>query len=149
MNKILENIVDALISVLKRRNSINDFLASFLDRGTNRRIVFWVLLFIPFLIGTIFLYNNYQNLYLTFIPITLFCGLLVFSVLTNLVTTKLKKDKSVLRNQLEGFNLDLNTLVFKKLYNYLVKRNMMGSLVFLEKPESFKTAILKDYFVKS
>ena len=59
MNKFLNKIVDAMSAILSGREEFNLSMASFLQNGNNGIIVLAVLLFIPFLIVSFYLYNTY------------------------------------------------------------------------------------------
>lgn len=121
MNNIIDKIVNSLVSVLKRRNMVNHRIEAFLDRGKNKRNVLLVLLFIPFFLFSYFLYQNYQNLYLAPIPLLIYGLLILIASIFIKLKPHLQNERFNSKDELTGIHFDFNELVFKKIYNYLVK----------------------------
>ncbi len=61
MERFIDKIVDALTAFLIGREKVNSGMESFLNKGNNGIVVLSVLLLIPFLIVSVFLYNNFDN----------------------------------------------------------------------------------------
>ncbi len=121
MDRFIDKIVDALTAFLVGREKVNSGMESFLNKGNNGILVLSVLLLIPFLIVSVFLYNNVENRLWSLIPITI-CLCIYFLFAIDLRMRKRSGlAKSRLKSEPSGFNLDLNTLVMKKLFGYLTK----------------------------
>lgn len=121
MNKFLDKILDGLSTVLSGRERVNSSIASFLDKGNNGILVLLILFLIPFLIVSIFLYGSLENWFWALIPIVLYGGIILFFALKLRMEKRSDLAKSRYKDELTGFNLDLNNLLFKKLFAYLMK----------------------------
>ncbi|RKN83458.1 hypothetical protein [Ulvibacterium marinum] len=121
MYRILDKIVDALLVILSGRNRVNSAMSSFLNRGHNGIFFLLVLLLVPFLIVSVFLYNGFDNLLWAIIPIILYGIIILFFSVKLRMEQRLGKKNTRTREEVKGFNLDLNHLVFKKLFAYLQK----------------------------
>jgi len=121
MNKFLDKILDGLLAVLSGREKVNSSIALFLDKGSNGIIVLSILFLIPFLIVSIFVFNSFGDWLWFIIPIFLYGIIMIYFVLKLRMEKRLDLAKSRSKNELTGFNLDLNDLVFRKLFAYLIK----------------------------
>ncbi len=121
MGKILKKMFDALSAILMGRDKVNNSLATFLNRGNNGILILSILFFIPFLIVSIFLYKQASNWLWSLVPFLFYCGIILFFVLKLGMEKRLNLEKSNHKSEFTGFHLDLNDLVFRKLFAYLMK----------------------------
>ena len=121
MNRFLDKILDGLSVVLSGREKVNSRIASFLDKSNNGILVLSILFLIPFLIFSIFVFNSLDDWLWSLIPILVYGIILFFFALKLRMEKRSDLAKSRSKNELTGFNLDLNDLVLKKLFAYLIK----------------------------
>lgn len=121
MNRLLDKILDGLSAVLSGREKVNSRIASFLDKGNNGILILSILFLIPFLIVSIFLFISLGDWLWFLFPILLYVVILFFFALKLRMEKRSDLARSRSRNQFTGFNLDLNNLVFRKLFAYLIK----------------------------
>jgi hypothetical protein len=121
MNRILDKIVDALLTIFSGRKKVNSAMSSFLNKGNNGILFLLVLFLVPFLIVSFFLFKNFDNLPLAIMPIVVYGIIILFFAIKLKMEKRLGSKKTKTREDLKGFNLDLNKVVFKKLFAYLQK----------------------------
>ncbi len=121
MNRILDKIVDALLAILSGRNKVNSAMGSFLNRGNNGILLLLVLFLVPFLIVSIFLYKSFENLLWAIMPVIGYGIIILFFAVKLKMEKRLGSKNTRTREDLRGFNLDLNKVAFKKLFAYLQK----------------------------
>ncbi len=121
MNRLLDKILDGLSAILSGRAKVNSRIASFLDKSNNGILVLSILFLIPFLIASIFIHGSLENWLWSLIPIILYGFIILFFALKLRLEEKSVPAKSGSKNERTGFNLDLNHLVLKKLFAYLIK----------------------------
>ncbi len=121
MNRFFDKILDGLSAVLSGREKVNSGIASFLDKGVNGILVLSILFLIPFLIVSFFLYGSLENGFWSLVPIIIYGGIILFFALKLRMEEKAGLAKFRSKNELTGFHLDLNDLVFRKLFAYLIR----------------------------
>ena len=83
--------------------------------------IFSILLLVPFLIFSFYLYHNVQNQIWAIIPIFVFIAVLLVIYIIDRLNFRLQNNRTYRKSELKGIHLDLNERVFKKIYFYLTK----------------------------
>ncbi len=121
MDRFIDKIVGALTTFLPGKEKVDSGMESFLNKGNNGILVLSVLFFIPFLIVSVYLYNNFENRLWSLVPLTIYVCIYFLVAIAIRMRKRSGMSKSRVKSKPTGFNLDLNTLVMKKLFGYLTK----------------------------
>jgi len=121
MSKFLDKIADGLLGIVAKKGRVNSNLARFLNKGNNQIIILAVLFFIPFLIISIFLYDIFEIMFWAIVPFVLYVSIVLLFAIKLRIKKKLELKQISAKKPLKGFNLDLNSLIFKKLFAYLIR----------------------------
>lgn len=123
--KLIDTIASWLVNIKLRKDRIENDTDSYLKRGNNGLYVWFLVFGAFFVFWALELYDDYGLLWVALIPIALFVLLIMGILVRESYKEQLNRKHSTPRLKLVGINLDFNERVLRRIYNSLVRYELL------------------------